>query len=188
MKLFMSFSTLITVIIIKIHKYLDMLVTDGVYWNNHTEYVSFQNQLIPELACFRAFCTKISTWYLILQKRIFTNTWVSFDRKAIEPVTIHTRYPSNSVLPSASSALPASWLQRQWRPASSELGMSGQSDSALPKCIHALGLIHTLPVRQTAPFAVPGRTTQLLCLRSSVGKFEKIQAFGGELWLETNVH
>lgn len=56
MKLFMSFSTLITVIIIKIHKYLDMLVTDGVYWNNHTEYFSFQNQLIPELACFRAFC------------------------------------------------------------------------------------------------------------------------------------
>lgn len=56
MKLFMSFSTLVTVIIIKIHKYLDMLVTDGVYWNNHTEYVSFQNQLIPELACFRAFC------------------------------------------------------------------------------------------------------------------------------------
>lgn len=56
MKLFMSFSTLVTVIIIKIHKYLDMLVTDGVYWNNHREYVSFQNQLIPELACFRAFC------------------------------------------------------------------------------------------------------------------------------------
>lgn len=56
MKLFMSFSTLVTVIIIKIHKYLDMLLTDGVYWNNHTEYVSFQNQLIPELACFRAFC------------------------------------------------------------------------------------------------------------------------------------
>lgn len=56
MKLFMSFSTLITVIIIKIHKYLDMLVTDGVYWNNHREYVSFQNHLIPELACFRAFC------------------------------------------------------------------------------------------------------------------------------------
>lgn len=56
MKLFMSSSTLVTVIIIKIHKYLDMLVTDGIYWNNHTEYVSSQNQLIPELACFRAFC------------------------------------------------------------------------------------------------------------------------------------
>lgn len=56
MKLFMSFSILVTVTIIKIHKYLDMLLTDGVYWNNHTEYVSFQNQLIPELACFRAFC------------------------------------------------------------------------------------------------------------------------------------
>lgn len=56
MKLFMSFSILVTVTIIKIHKYLDMLLTDGAYWNNHTEYVSFQNQLIPELACFRAFC------------------------------------------------------------------------------------------------------------------------------------
>lgn len=49
--------------------------------------------------------TKISTWYLSLQKCIFTNTWVSFDRKAIEPVTIHTQCPSNSVLPPASSAL-----------------------------------------------------------------------------------
>lgn len=106
--------------------------------------------------------TKISTWYLILQKCIFTNTWASFDRKAIEPVTIHTQYPSNSVLPPASSALPACWLQRQWRPVSLELGLSGQSDSALPKCICALGLIHTLPARQTVSFATPGRTIWLL--------------------------
>lgn len=56
MKLFMSLSICIAVTIIKIHKYLDMLLTDGIYWNSHTERVSFQNQLLPELACFRAFC------------------------------------------------------------------------------------------------------------------------------------
>lgn len=56
MKLFMSFSILVTATIIKIYKYLDMLLTDGIYWNNRAEYVSLQNQLIPELASFRAFC------------------------------------------------------------------------------------------------------------------------------------
>lgn len=161
MKLFMSFSTLVTVRIIKIHKYLDMLLTDGVYWNNHTEYVSFRISLFQSWHVSGLSATKISTWYLILQKCIFTNTWVSFDRKAIEPVTIHTQYPSNSMLPPASSVLPACQLQRQWRPVSLELGLSGQSDSALPKCISALGLIHT-PARQTVSFATPGRTIWLL--------------------------
>lgn len=133
--------------------------------------------------------TKISTWYLILQKCIFPNTWVSFDRKAIEPVTIHTQYPSNSVLPPASSALPACWLQRQWWPVSLELGLPGQSDRTLQKCICALGLIQTLPATETVSFATPGRTTQLLSpmLLLEASKLEKIRAFG-ELWLEINVH
>lgn len=108
--------------------------------------------------------TKISTWYLIFKKCIFTNTWVSFDRKATGLVTIHMHYPNNSVLPPASFASPVCQLERQQRPVLLELELSGQSDSALPKCISSLGLIHTLPLRQNFSFATPGRTTQLLLL------------------------
>lgn len=130
--------------------------------------------------------TKISTWYLSLQKCIFTNTWVSFDRKAIEPVTIHTEYPSNSVLPPASSALPACQLQRQWRPVSLELGLSGQNDSALPKPICALGLIHTLLADKLVHLQPQEEQRDFFCLCSCVGKFKNLPAFG-ELWLEINV-
>lgn len=68
-----------------------MLLTDGVYWNNHAEYVSFQNLLIPELACFRGFLL-LKSEYLTLQKCISTNTPVSFDRRATRLVTVHIPY------------------------------------------------------------------------------------------------
>lgn len=51
----MNFSILVTVTRIQTHKYLDTPLTDGAYRNNHTEYVTFQNVLIPALACFKGF-------------------------------------------------------------------------------------------------------------------------------------
>lgn len=108
-KLFMSFSIHIRVTIIKIHKYLDTLLTDGVFCNSHTEYVSFQNGLFQSWHVSELSVTKISTWYLILQKCIFTNTQLSFDRKT-GLVTIHICCPNNTVLPPASLLCPwVSW-------------------------------------------------------------------------------
>jgi len=55
MKLFMSFSTLVTVTVSKIYKYLDMLLTDGIYWNNHTEYVSYSELAFSRVGRFQGF-------------------------------------------------------------------------------------------------------------------------------------
>lgn len=111
----MSFSIHITVTIIKIHKYLDTLLTDGVYCNSHTEYVSFQNGLFQSWHVSGLSVTKISTWYLILQKCIFTNTQSSFDRKATGLVAIPIHCPNNTVLPPA-SLLRSGVMERQQRP------------------------------------------------------------------------
>lgn len=153
-----------------------------------------QNMSVFRISLFQSWhvsrlsATKISTWYLILQKCIFTNTWVSFDRKATGLVTMHVFSPNTSVLPPASFASPACLSERQQRPSSLELGLSGQSDSSLPRGIGSLNLIHMLPVRQTCPFVTPGRTISYFCLRSSVGKSEKIRAFGGLCLEKNNVH
>lgn len=130
--------------------------------------IIIQNMSVFRISLFQSWhasglsATKISTWYLILQKCIFTNTRVSFDRKATSLVTIHRHYPNNSVLPPASFALPTRRLERQQRLFLLELGLSGWSDSALPKCICSLGLIHMLPERQPPSFATWEWTTQLL--------------------------
>lgn len=81
--------------------------------------IVIQNMSVFRISLFQSWhvsglsATKISTWYLILQKCIFTNTWVSFDRKASGFVTVQILYPNNSIQPPAFFASPACRSERQ---------------------------------------------------------------------------
>lgn len=147
-----------------------------------------QNMSVFRISLFQSWhvsrlsATKISTWYLILQKCIFTNTRVSFDRKATGLVTMHVFSPNTSVLPPASFASPTCLSERQQRPSSLELGLSGQNDSSLPRGIGSLSLIHMLPVRQTCPFVTPEERTHIFAYAPLLASLRKSGLLEGFAW------